>query len=457
MSLRSKPRLLCIGGDDHQLRIPFLLGLRDAGFDAVAAGSGDPAPFADVGIPYHRYDFRRSLSPRHDVRAIGALIRIIRDVRPDLVQTFDTKPNLLVALAKRRAGGFRLVRTINGMGWIFSANSLSAWMLRPVYRSLQRIADPQTDLTVFQNSEDQEYFVQHRMARREAARIICGSGVDVVRFDAARRQAESPEAIRAALGLRAARVVITVTRMTRLKGIATLLAAADLVHKVREDVHFLLVGPLEEAGRFAIPAEEIAGHADYVTWLGPRDDIPALLGAADLFVLPTEFREGLPRVLLEASLAGLPIITTNMPGCMAVVRSHFNGLLIPPRDPGFLAAQILTLLDDPELARTMGRQGAEMVRREFDLAGTTEAYIRLYRDVIQDAPVTEHAAALADAGPDSAVSRRDWTGGSPAPWFSADQTPASPRPRSPSAEDEAPIRPALSEADRVGRGVVQEP
>ncbi|WP_191970208.1 glycosyltransferase family 4 protein [Methylobacterium planeticum] len=407
MSLRPKPRLLCIGGDDHQLRIPFLLGLRNAGFDPIAAGSCDPAPFDAAGIPYCRYLFRRTLSPLDDLRAIQALVQIMRDVRPDLVQTFDTKPNLLAALAKRWVDGIRLVRTINGMGWIFSANSLSARLLRPVYRSLQRIVKPQTDLIVFQNSADQDYFVRHRMVRQQAARIIGGSGVDVACFEEARRQSPAPEAIRAALGLPTARLVITVTRMTRMKGIATLLAAADLVHKVREDVHFLLIGPLEETGRFAIPRDEIAGHAPYVTWLGQRDDIPALLGAADLFVLPTEFREGLPRVLLEAALAGLPIITTAMPGCAAVVQPHFNGLLIPPRDPGFLAAQILTLLDDVDLARTMGRRGAELVRREFSLAGTTEAYIRLYRDLISEVPAAAQDAARAGIGSGLAAPRVD--------------------------------------------------
>lgn len=402
ISLRRKTRFLCVGGEDHHLRIPFLLAVRERGFDVVAAGSGDPAPFAQAGIPYHSYVFRRSLNPLRDLAAIRALTGIFGTVRPDLVQTFDTKPNLLAALAKRRAGGFRLVRTINGLGWIFSLRSASAWLLRPVYRVLQRIAQPQTDVTVFQNLADRDYFVARGMARREAARVIFGSGVDVSRFEQTRRQAQDPEALRAALGLGTAPIVITVTRMTRLKGIATLLAAADLVHEVREDAHFLLVGPREEEGPFAIPAHELAGHAPYVTWLGPRDDIPALLGAANLFVLPTEYREGLPRVLLEAAMAELPVITTDTPGCTAVVRQHENGLLVPPREPGFLAAQILMLLDDPDRARAMGRRGADRVRRDFDLAGTIEAYVRLYREVTDGSHVAapaRDAALVADGAP----------------------------------------------------------
>lgn len=381
-SLR-KIRLLCIGGDDHHLRIPFLLELRRQGFDVAAAGTGDPSAFAAADIRYRGYAFRRTLSAASDAKAVVALSRIIREVGPDVVQTFDTKPNLLVPLARRHGSGWRLVRTINGMGWIFATPSLFSGAMRPVYRAMQRIAAPRTDLTVFQNDADRSYFVSNRMARPEACRVVGGSGIDVDRFLAARASAPAPEAIRARLGIGNVKVVVTATRLTRLKGIATLLAAATLVRKLHPDVCFLLIGPLETEGRFAIRKEMFDRHQPYVRWLGPRDDIPALLSVADMFVLPTEYREGLPRVLLEAALAELPIVTTAMPGCMSVVRHRDNGLLVPPRDPGFLAAQILTLLHDPAAARAMGRRGADLVREEFDLRGVAARYAGLYRQVVE--------------------------------------------------------------------------
>lgn len=376
-------RLLCVGGDDHHLRIPFLLDLQRQGFDVVAAGTGDPSAFARAGIAYRGYAFRRTLALASDVAAVAALARILREVGPDVVQTFDTKPNLLVALARRRGDSWRLVRTINGMGWIFATRSFAAAVMRPVYRAMQRIAAPRTDVTVFQNEADRSYFVSHRMAREGACRVVGGSGIDVDSFLAARARAPCREAIRASLGIRAGQVVVTATRLTRLKGIATLLAAAKLVRKLHPDVCFLLVGPLEQEGRFAIRKEELERHAPHVTWIGPRSDIPAVLSAADIFVLPTEYREGLPRVLLEAALAELPIVTTPMPGCLSVVRPHENGLLAPPRDPGFLAAQILILLRDPARARAMGRRGAELVRNEFSLGGVVARYAGLYRQVVE--------------------------------------------------------------------------
>jgi Glycosyl transferases group 1 len=179
--------------------------------------------------------------------------------------------------------------------------------------------------------------------------------------------------------------VITVTRIEPLKGTGTLLAAAELVQAVAPDVRFLLVGPWEQVGRRERRLMALCQRSRAVRWIGPRQDVQSLLALADLFVLPTEFREGLPRVLLEAALAGLPIVTTDMPGCRAVVRHGKNGLLVPPRTPGALAAAILELLNAPERAQAMGRQGAALVRDRLSLDSIAAQYASLYRTLAMPA------------------------------------------------------------------------
>jgi len=126
----------------------------------------------------------------------------------------------------------------------------------------------------------------------------------------------------------------------------------------------------------------IERHAPYVIATGARSDVPALLGIADLFAFPTEYREGIPRVLLEAGLAGVPIVASRMPGCDDVVAENWNGRLVPPRDPRSLAAAILDLLQDPARARTMGRRSIDLVRREFDLNVVADRYAKLYRQLL---------------------------------------------------------------------------
>jgi len=376
--LSCNPHLLCIGGEDHALRIPFLLALRDRGFHVTAAGTGPSAPFTQQGLDYRSFRFDRFISPRADAIAIRALRTLVADVQPDLVQSFDTKPNLLVPIAMRTLPGVRMIRTINGLGQVYSSRSATALALRLVFPTLHRLAARSTALTIFQNRDDQMFFARHRMTGKGPSRLIPGSGVDIDAFDRTLAAGPSRRALRDELGLGDCEVVITVTRMTRQKGIPTLLAAAALVHQARPGVRFLLVGPRDGEGSSAVTAAEIYRHAPYVMPIGRRSDIPALLRVADVFAFPTEYREGVPRVLLEAALAELPIVTTRMPGCCDVVRDGWSGFLVPPRDPHHLAAGILQMLNDRDAARAFGVRAGQWVRKEFGLALTVDRYVQAY-------------------------------------------------------------------------------
>jgi glycosyltransferase involved in cell wall biosynthesis len=349
----------------------------------AAAGTGDPAPFARAGLDYAAFHFDRFLGPWADWTAVAALARLFADVRPGLVQCFDTKPNLLVPFAARRLPDLLVVRTVNGLGWLYSSASPLALALRPAFCALHRVAARSAAVTVFQNREDQAYFKRHRMDGGRPSHLIPGSGVDIEGFDRRVAAGPSPARLRQELGLGAAKVVVTVARMTRQKGIPTLLDAAARVHAVRPGVRFVLVGPREGEGPFAVADAEIAAHRPYVVAAGKRADVPSLLAMADVFAFPTEYREGVPRALLEAALAGLPLVATRMPGCTDVIRDGESGYLVPPRSPGALADRILTMLGDRAAARAMGGRAAALVRREFGLELTAIRYAGLYRALLR--------------------------------------------------------------------------
>ena len=388
-------RLLVVGGEDHDLRIPFLLRLSGLGYDVAAAGTGDPAPFARAGLEYHPFRFGRFIGPMQDWRSVGTLAKMFRLVRPDIVQCFDTKPNLLVPLAARRShghsrsheGAVPVVRTINGMGWVFSSDGWSALALRPIYRALHRVAARSTAATVFQNREDQDDFERHGMVGSGRSQHIPGSGVDAAAFVRVRDAGPAPGVLREQLGLGGAEIVITVTRLTRQKGIPALLQAAALVHAVRPGVRFLLVGPRQSEGPLAVTQAELDAHTPYVITTGPRADVPSLLGLADVFVFPTEYREGVPRAVLEAALAGLPIVATRMPGCTDIVRDGWSGRLVPPRNPAALADAILAMLCDRAAAVAMGRNAAELVQQAFTLDLVVARYAALYADLLRVRPI----------------------------------------------------------------------
>ena len=381
--------LLCIGGEDHDLRIPFLLALRKCGFEITAAGTAPPEAFAKVGLAYRPFHFQRFVDPWADWTAVKALADIVADVRPHIVQSFDTKPALLTPFATRRAGGALVVRTVNGMGWLYSSRSPRALVLRLAYRILHRFAARSTDTTIFQNRVDQSFFARHGMAGEQESRLIPGSGVDIEGFDRAVASGSSPGELRTQLGLGTAQVVVTVTRLTRQKGIPTLLEAAALIHRQRPEVRFLLIGPRQSEGPFAISQEELDRHRPYVLPLGRRADVPSLLKLAEVFAFPTEYREGIPRALLEASLAEVPIVTTEMPGCTEVVRDGWSGFTVAPRSPRLFADGILRLLDDRQAAQVMAARAADVVRREFGLRLTVSRYAALYNELLNRQPCSE--------------------------------------------------------------------
>jgi glycosyltransferase involved in cell wall biosynthesis len=378
------PHVLYVGGEDHHLRIPAMLALRGHGFQVTAAASGAAEPFVQAGISFHAFQLERFINPLADWRTLNSLTQMLRDVRPDVVQSFDSKLSLLLPLAARQVRDVAVIRTINGRGWIYSSKAPLAMALRPVYRAMHWMGAPFVAATVFEIREDQAFFKRHNLLRGGRSVHVPGAGVDIAGFEAALATGATAAQLRQELGLGDARVVICVTRMTRQKGIPSLLKAAAIVHRTQPDVRFLLVGPRQSEGPLAISEAEIARHAPYVMATGPRPDVPALLRLAEVFAFPTEYREGVPRVLLEAALAGVPIVTTGIAGCSDVVRDGWNGLIAPPHAPAAMAAKIVAMLEHRELAQTMAARARDVVKEGFGLSLVVAQQAALYRDLVND-------------------------------------------------------------------------
>lgn len=379
--LKTKPHIVCVGGEDHPLRIPFLLALQERQFRVTAVSTGDGAPFERAGIDHHSYAFDRFSSGGADWGVIGSFRKLILNLKPDIVQSFDTKPNLLAPIAMR--GAAPVVRTINGLGWVFSSNEIRALSLRPVYCALQWLASCWTTATVFQNEDDRKLFKQYCLLGSSQDKLIGSSGIDAKAFAQAQSRGPTGAQLRDELGLKDAEIIIYVGRLTRQKGIPTLLKAVPLVLAQRPNARFVLVGPLESEGPFAVDRASIDRLGGHVVTTGPRKDVPALLGIADVFAFPTEYREGVPRVLLEAGLAGVPIVASRMPGCNDVVDDGINGYLVEPHEPDKFANRIINLLSDPARAKKMGGRSGALVTERFELARVVASYSDVYNSILE--------------------------------------------------------------------------
>ena len=379
-----RPKVMIIGSEDVHARIDLMHGLARE-YDVAAAGTNPrlASIFADHGFRYFHYPLTRGLGPCSDVVAFAALCRLLSDFRPDIVHAFDTKPGVYGCLAARLVGVPVVVGTVTGLGSLY-ADDDSSPIVRGVYERLQRLTSQYADLTIFQNRRDREEFVARRVVPANKAALIPGSGVATDLLDPAKFSDADREEVRASLGIPADALLVTmVARVIRSKGVEEFVAAAQMVRQSLPGVQFLLVGAADKDSVDSFDAHELAEIGRAVIWPGPRRDIPQVLAASDLFVLPSYLREGIPRVLLEAASMGLPLVTTDSPGCSDVVENGVNGILTPPRDRAALSQAILDLLGRPDVRQRFGQESRQRAVERFDLSVVVDETRRHYRELLE--------------------------------------------------------------------------
>lgn len=300
---------------------------------------------------------RTGLNPLAERRARTEYLRLFRDLRPDAVFVSNPKPVFHAIPAARAAGVARRVAMVTGLGFAFTGSTFKARVLRAVATRLYRRALGDATTVFFQNPDDRDELARAgALARAPAPRIIAGSGVDLDAF----RPAPEPQADRAP-------VFLMVARLLGDKGVREFAEAARRVRAVRPAWRFRLVGWID-ANPAAIRREELDAwtREGVVEYAGRLDDVRGELAGASVFVLPS-YREGTPKSTLEALATARPVVTTDAVGCRETVRDGVEGLLVPARDAGALAAACLRLGDDAALRRKMGASARRRAEERFDV------------------------------------------------------------------------------------------
>jgi len=241
--------------------------------------------------------------------------------------------------------------------------------MRGMYQLLQKLACGLSDLTIFQNPDDFLEFRARGVVSSSRSRVILGAGVDTGQLSPDTISPLDLERVRRELGLGPGQAMVTmVSRQLRSKGVLDFAAAAQIVARRHPGARFVYCGLPDIESPDRLTPAEMDRLKEMVICLAGREDIPALLALSRLFVLPTYYREGVPRAMLEAASMGLPIITTDSPGCRQVVENGVNGLLVPARNPEALARAIGRLLADEDLGRGWGRESRQRAIRLFDIS-----------------------------------------------------------------------------------------
>lgn len=319
---------------------------------------------------------RRSINPGSEALVVKRLVKIYKAERPDLVHHFTIKCVIYGALAARIAEVPATINAITGMGYVFSNDGLKAKLLRPLLKSMFNIClRHRTGRLILQNSDDHNYFLQNKLIKEAHIRLIRGSGVNVSHFENNSYRYENNH--------RPLRVLMA-ARLLWDKGIQEFYDAACILKEKYPSVEFLLAGAGDEGNPASIPESIISEwkKSGIVKPLGYVDDMSGLLKEADIFVLPSCYGEGIPLSLLEAAASGLPIVTTDVPGCREVVSHNINGLLVPKKNHHSLAAAIQRLLDDRDLRRSMGAAGFSNVQDKFDERIVIDKTIDVYKELV---------------------------------------------------------------------------
>jgi len=360
----------------YNFRRALALALQRAGYDVLLISP--PGPYGeklrDLGLRWESLPMqRRSLNPLRELALLWHLVRLLRRERPALVHGFTIKCAVYGSLAARLAGIPARVNAVAGMGYVFTSSQWKARLLRPVVRSLLRLALGGRDARlILQNADDVELFRQAGLVDPAHVRLIRGSGVNCAQFAGISPQAPADGCPR----------MLLASRLLWDKGVAEYVDAIRQLRKQGRTFRALLAGTPDPGNPAAVPEATIRGWVDegLLTWLGHVDDMAGLLGSVDIVVLPS-YREGLPRTLVEAAACGLPLITTDVPGCREVVCDGVDGLLVPMGNSDALAQAIARLQDDPAFARQLGDAAQRKARAQFDERIVVERTLAVYAEL----------------------------------------------------------------------------
>lgn len=344
-------------------RLDLLKAMVAAGHEVTAlAPDDDPGAVATlngIGVRFERIPMARTgTNPLADIRTLVALYRCMRRLAPDIMLAYTMKPIIYGSLAARLAGVRQRFAMFTGFGFLFGEGlqGFRTTVIRKLSIWLHRASLVGTTAAFVYNDADAAEIERHAMLSPHTPLVMLpGSGVDLKRFASSKPRSGPP-------------VFLLVARLLRNKGIAEFAAAARLLKREFPDARFQILGPFDPSPLVIAKAELDAWVKEgIVEYLGETRDVAPFLAASTVFVLPSYYREGIPRSALEALAAGRAIVTTDAPGCRETVLDGENGFRVPPRNVDALAKAMRAFLEDRTLAARMGLNSRKLAETRFDV------------------------------------------------------------------------------------------
>lgn len=348
----------------YNFRLNLMRSLREQGHTLTAIAPPDDyvariqeAEFSFVPVPMNR----KGKNPFEDLLLLYRFWSVFRREKPGVVLTYTPKPNIYASLAARLLR-IPVINNIAGLGNVFAQKGMLSTFIMQLYK----LAFSRSYKIYFQNNDDFQLFLDNGIVNKVSCERIPGSGVDLAKFVPLASPRPNDTF-----------VFMLIARLLWDKGVGEFVEAARLLKKKYPHVACHLVGFIDADNPQGVSAQQVNAWTEegVVHYWGASDNIREAMEVADCVVLPSFYREGVPKVLLEAASMAKPIITTDAIGCRDAVENGVTGYLCSPRDSADLVQKMERMLLLPKAERDlMGQRGREKMTREFDERFVIERY-----------------------------------------------------------------------------------
>ncbi|WP_103625155.1 glycosyltransferase family 4 protein [Campylobacter concisus] len=312
----------------------------------------------------------KGLNPFKDFVATCDLVKLFRQYRPDMVFSFFVKPVIFATIAAKIVRVPRIVGMIEGLGGAFTVHkngqTKKAKIIKTIQVLLYKISLPFLDELIFLNNDDKKDLIDRYNMKVKSINILGGIGVDLDKFSYTKATTDPIS-------------FIFIARFLAEKGIFEYLEAAKIVKEKYKDVKFYIFGSFEEHNPFGLTQEELKPYLDsgIVIYPGFVNDIKERIVNSSIFVLPSYYREGVPRSTQEAMAIGRAVITTNSVGCKETVEDGVNGFLVPPFDSKILAQKMIYFIQNLEMIVQMGMESRKIAEVKFNINEKNERLAKI--------------------------------------------------------------------------------
>jgi len=302
---------------------------------------------------------RGGINPLADIKATYQLSKKIKEIAPDVVFSYFSKPIIFGTLAAKLAKVPRVIGMLEGLGYTFTEQpnhtSKKTKVIKRVQILLYKLALPQLNKIIFLNPDDPNDLLDEYSIKVKQVEVLGGIGLNLKDYSYTSTYPSQP-------------TFIFVARLLAEKGIHDYIAAAKIVKNKYADAKFIVLGSIDKEALGALTEAELEKftEANIVQYPGHVNNVPEWIANSSVFVLPSYYREGVPRSTQEAMAIGRAVITTDVPGCRETVVDGVNGFLVEKWNPQSLAEKMIYFIEHPEEIKKMGYESYKIAQDKFD-------------------------------------------------------------------------------------------